>query len=476
MLNGGVDTCDPNENNNYYDPVITATPKSPSTDPDPDQLPPTDVQITLDFDEILYDLSDDTAIIPLLIKVTNNGPGKATSAKAKVDVPPAYEKYQRNTKAIDWPGKADGSVPEWDLTKHPISFGSIHFDIGDLAKGESVSYLVTGKLTCPYFASLPVHGEVGHAEADTNFKNDADNTDATTKSPCDPALHRNIGAKLKVSVSTYTETADGIATWLVDAKNAGVDTAKNTHVYLIVDGYHPEEWAQYVTAPTGTSIICNVDGTPVAANPCPAGSSNYFTDPKRPDKQLMIWSLGNLAPSAVATSIRINIPTKEIDSDGDVCVTGYITSPDDLYQIPYSIPIDAYGRTRNFTLPTPPTFNFSGLFSDAGLYDYALHHWTPIDPTKFDAGLRNNNLVDADNDGWDYNGWVPQGIGVASDGKNPGQVILHLGPLSLTGPAITSFGLFLICTGFGLIIVYRARPIGQTAARRSQILRHRDRL
>jgi len=245
---------------------------------------------------------------------------------------------------------------------------------------------------------------------------------------CDPP-------NLKVGVSSANANDQtGQVSWLVTVLNAGPGIALGTKVYLIVDGYNPQDWADGVNPPAGTSIVCNLNGGPAALSDpatgkCPAGQTKYFTDPARPDKQLIIWDLGAaVAPGAVIPPLTVSVPMAEVDSDGDVCVTAYVDSVDQPWRVPYGQLVDAHGSTRDFTAinsilagTAPATFGTvrgsAGGYTIAAawanypgalLYDYAMHHWTPREPWRFDAGQLNNDDVNSDTDAWDYNGWVPR--------------------------------------------------------------------
>jgi len=222
----------------------------------------------------------------------------------------------------------------------------------------------------------------------------------------------------KVAVSTAKQVTPGtdLVTWtvtaanLADAKTGG--PAIGSYTYLIVDGYHPEQWANNYAPPSGTSLVCNLNGNPDST--CAKGSLKYFTDPARPDKQLIIWDTRTILPGQQKV-LTISVPASELDSDGDVCVTAYLDAVNARYTLPTAAK-DSHGNTRDFNLINAilagrarPTFGGVtwAAYPAAKFYDYALHHWTPRETWRWDAGQLNNDNVSKDVDQWDYNGWAP---------------------------------------------------------------------
>ena len=281
----------------------------------------------------------------------------------------------------------------------------------------------------------------------------------------DEAAGNSVCPNLQVAVSkAMPDAAAQQVSWTVQAQNAAKvatiagtttplpaadqPTASNTNVYLIIDGRNPDDWYSGVAAKVCMKVT---DTNCLVRNP--ATGKPYFTDINHSDKQLLIWHIGDLGPGQVAPTLKITIPTAEWDSDGDVCVTAYIDSPDDPYVFPAASnqvnltpggapALKATGAAlksltgKALYPPTATTFSWAANspsivsgYSIADLctliapnrsaslsangpvgcalpsYDWAKHHHTD-DPLSYDAGIRNNGLLASDTDAWDYNGWI----------------------------------------------------------------------
>ncbi|MDR2703469.1 MAG: DUF11 domain-containing protein [Cellulomonadaceae bacterium] len=142
---------------------------------------PTDVQITLSSARGVYDPRG-FALVPLTIEVRNNGPERASMVKAVIELPDTFTEYQQRTTATDWPGKSDGSVTSWT---RPITFGSIHLDVGDLAAATSAKFQVIGKIACPHNEQLLFVGDITHVlQNDYIVHNNHSTTDSSVYDHC----------------------------------------------------------------------------------------------------------------------------------------------------------------------------------------------------------------------------------------------------------------------------------------------------
>jgi len=113
-------------------------------------------------------LFDNGQVVELLltISVTNDLETDAYAVNARLDVPDEFVEYVATGKAITAPPYHNLD----DLTK-AITYGSVHFPIGELDTGDTVVYTVTGKVYCPFNGRLSFPARVGVAGDEISWIN-----------------------------------------------------------------------------------------------------------------------------------------------------------------------------------------------------------------------------------------------------------------------------------------------------------------
>jgi len=163
-----------------------------------------DIEIIIEI-EPSTQIAAHQAVVPLTIVVKNIGTARASAVVAKVDLPDIYREYEHTAHAIDWPGKANGTVTEWT---RPITFGSLHLDVGDLEVGHSVTYLVEGKINCSSTGQLTFHGHTDLLEKDIDLRNNDSTIRESIATVCNTGYPSSTSTPSITSTSSSTSTSD----------------------------------------------------------------------------------------------------------------------------------------------------------------------------------------------------------------------------------------------------------------------------